>query len=116
MTRSTSGSFFPNSALVLGLPALKRVDSKAASPFATSMDCRYREDGEVAQPVAGAFLSPGLCRSWRALFSALGHPKTFRNHFVCWRRAFACSAGTDTCLCCWRRYADEHGLVASCGF
>ena len=44
------------------------------------MDRRYREGNEVAQPVAGTFLSPRLCWNWCPLFSALGHPEAFRNY------------------------------------
>lgn len=79
-------------------------------------DRRYREDREVAEPVTGAFLSPRLCWSWRSLFSALGHPEAFRDHFVRWGRAFACPACPYPRLCSWDRHTPEHGWDAQWGF
>src|SRR5207247_7189819 len=44
-----------------------------------------KEENEVAQPVAGARLSPRLRGSGRHLFSTLGHPKALR-HYLIFRR------------------------------
>src|SRR5207245_10626958 len=81
--------------------------------FATVTDPHYKERNEMAQPVAGAFLFAGLCRTRRALFSALGHSKTFRNYLVCWRRPYACTACPDACVRRWGRYTPEPGFHAS---
>ena len=84
--------------------------------FATVTDPHYKEGNEMAQPVAGAFLFAGLCRTRRALFSALGHSKTFRNYLVCWRRPYAGTACPDACVRRWGRYTPEPGFHASCSF
>src|SRR6266576_2315892 len=49
--------------------------------FAMVTDRRYRRGNEMAQPVAGAFLSPRLCRARCPLFPTLGRSETFRNYF-----------------------------------
>src|SRR4029450_10334342 len=116
MRRSTSGSFFSETGSVFKLLSLKHAPFKLAPPFATVIDRRYREDNEVVQPVAGAFLSPRLCWNWCPLFSALGHPEAFRDYLVCWRRPFPCPACSNPRLCCWRWHAPEPGFDGSCSF
>src|SRR5438477_12477571 len=107
MRSSTSGSFFSETGSVCKLPASEHAPYKLASLFATVIDRRYREGSEVAQPVAGTFLSPRLCWNWCPLFSALGHPEAFRNYLVCWRRPFHGTACSNPRLCCWRWHATE---------
>src|SRR5205814_8860444 len=116
MRRSTSGSFFSDTGSVSKLPASEHALYKAASLFATVIYRRYREGNEVAQPVAGTFLSPRLCWNWCPLFSALGHPEAFRNYLVCWRRPFPCPACPNSRLCCWCQHAPQPGFNVSCSF
>src|SRR5437667_6046712 len=111
-----SGSFLSETGSVCKLQATEHAHYKLDSLFATVIDRRYREGSEVAQPVAGTFLSPRLCWNWCPLFSALGHPEAFRNYLVCWRRPFPGTACPNPRLCCWRRHAPEPRFNVSCSF
>ena len=71
---------------------------------------------EMAQSVAGVFLSPRLCRTRRSLFSTLGLPEAVRNYFVYRRRTRAGSIGPDARLRGRRRHTPEPGFNASYGF
>src|SRR6266487_51132 len=71
-----------------------------------------REENEVAQPVAGARLSPGLRRSRRDLFSTLGYTKALRHYLICRRGAVAGKTGAYSHLCCRGGHALEYGLDA----
>src|SRR5215468_937295 len=72
--------------------------------FAAVEDRRYKKEHEVAQPVAGADLSPRLRGSRRHLFSTLGHSKALRHHRVCRRATFARQAGAYSHLLRRRRH------------
>src|SRR5881397_820728 len=76
MPRPTSGSFVDN-----------RTNARLDRPR------------EMAQSVARAFLPSRVCRGRDSLLSTLGHPETFRNYFVCRRRAIASSARPHAHLC-----------------
>src|SRR4029077_2094669 len=116
MRRSTSGSLFSDTDPVFKLLASEHAPHKLASLFATVIDRRYREGNEVAQSVAGTFLSRRLCWDWCPLFSALGHPEAFRNYLVRWRGPFPCPPCPNPCLCRWRWHAPEPGFNGSCSF
>src|SRR5215475_15209613 len=66
-------------------------------------------ENEVAQPVAGARLSPRLRRSRRHLFSTLGYTKALRHYLICRRGTVACKTGAYSHLCRWSGHAFEYG-------
>src|SRR6266516_4962069 len=67
---------------------------------------------EMAQPVAGAFLSPGLCWAGRSLFSTLGLSEAVRNYLVYWRRTRAGPTSADARLRGRLRHSPELGFDA----
>src|SRR5262245_23068499 len=77
---------------------------------------RLHRPYEMAQPVAGAFLSPGFCRPGRSLFSTLGHSEAVRNYPFYRRRTRAGPTGSHACLRRGRRRTPEPGFDASNGF
>jgi len=69
-------------------------------------------ENEVAQPVAGVPLSPGVRRTGRDLFSTLGYPKALRHYLVCRRRALARKTGAYSHVCRRSGHAFEYRLHA----
>src|SRR6266542_6297963 len=70
---------------------------------------------EMAQPVAGAFLSSRLCRAGRSLFSTLGLSEALRNYLVYRRGTCAGSTGPNARLRGRRGHTPELGFDASYG-
>ena len=70
---------------------------------------------EMAQPVAGAFLSPRLCRAGRPLFSTLGLSEAIRNYLVYRRRTRAGPTSADARLRGRLRHSPELGFDACYG-
>src|SRR5207237_5036746 len=95
----------------------RRLGTSTSGSFVdNARNARLHRPHEMAQSVAGAFLSPRVRRAWCSLFSTLGHSEAFRNYFIYRTGTFSRPFGSDSRLCRRRGWAPKPRFDDSSGF